>query len=740
MGQEILRNGLKPSVVKGLSSRGGGHLSTPANSFGELCGLEKRGFTLAEMMVVMLILSIVMAAMAPVMTTRNKSDYSSPWRYSPSNSSDAYFGVGDSQVALLGQADVGDAERDTKLLIRTAAGSGFSHLLFKTGDTIVGRLYLDESNLYLSNTSSGGSESTSVGVDALSNNTGENNTAIGNYALHSNTSGIMNTGIGSFALRSTSTGENNTGVGFSTLADNTTGSGNVAMGTYALQNNTTGNDNIAIGRNAFQQAEMSGSNTIIGTSAMSHYSGNNNTALGTQAMFYGSGNNNTAIGTNANYPGGSSERVYNNTTAVGYGAQSAGDYSVAIGSDTTATTESVTIGAQAGSSAKGISIGYYATASKPSSGGVGGDDGEGSPIAIGYNASTSAYNTIAVGNQAKASNTGSIAIGSFSNGYLADSSVRLNSGAVASGSNSLALGSGALAEGSNSVAISANSHTTDSSAIAIGSQSLADFNSIAIGMGANAGGARSVAIGTNAGGDSSTGENIAIGFNACHYVTGSNKTCIGVNSGPSAGDVNASNSDNVVYIGNTNSTVYIPGNLVVGKRAFIGASLGNSGTKRNSLFYNTERGWHGLYGYSGDGDRDSWGVEIERLQNSPYWSDFSLGFTLTNFVTSSDRRLKYVGSENTSGLDKIRQLKVFNYTFKKDEKKTPHVGVIAQDLQKIFPDAVKKGVDGFLTIRMEDMFYAVINAIKELDSRVTALEKENQELKARIERLESKIK
>ncbi len=71
---------------------------------------------------------------------------------------------------------------------------------------------------------------------------------------------------------------------------------------------------------------------------------------------------------------------------------------------------------------------------------------------------------------------------------------------------------------------------------------------------------------------------------------------------------------------------------------------------------------------------------------------------------------------------------VFNYTFKKDEKKTPHVGVIAQDLQKVFPDAVKKGVDGFLTIRFEDMFFAMINAIKELDTRVTTLQKENQQL------------
>ena len=58
----------------------------------------------------------------------------------------------------------------------------------------------------------------------------------------------------------------------------------------------------------------------------------------------------------------------------------------------------------------------------------------------------------------------------------------------------------------------------------------------------------------------------------------------------------------------------------------------------------------------------------------------------------------------------------------------------------MFPNAVKKGADGFLTIRMEDMFYAVINAIKELDSRVTALEKENKELKTRLDKLEAKIK
>ena len=65
---------------------------------------------------------------------------------------------------------------------------------------------------------------------------------------------------------------------------------------------------------------------------------------------------------------------------------------------------------------------------------------------------------------------------------------------------------------------------------------------------------------------------------------------------------------------------------------------------------------------------------------------------------------------------------------------------MAQDLQKIFPDAVKKGADGFLTIRMEDMFYAVINAIKELDAKITAQDKKIKELESRLEKLEAKAK
>ena len=120
---------------------------------------------------------------------------------------------------------------------------------------------------------------------------------------------------------------------------------------------------------------------------------------------------------------------------------------------------------------------------------------------------------------------------------------------------------------------------------------------------------------------------------------------------------------------------------------------------------------------------------------------------------SSDIRLKENISDNTAGLKEINSLEVKNYTFKEDKEKTPHVGVIAQQLQKVFPNAVIKGDDGYLKIRQEDIFYAMVNSIKELfakiqdltakitglDKRITELEKENAQLKKQNEEFEKRL-
>ena len=678
----------------------------------------------------MLIMSIILAAMAPVMTTRNKSDYSSPWRYSPRNNSDAYFGAGDNQVALLGQSDADDAERDTKFLIRTAANSGFSHILFKTGESIVGRLYFDESNLFISNTNP-------------SSNTGSNNTTIGVDAFMNNTSG-----------------QDNTVMGYNALTSNTTGGGNVAIGSNSLQNNRTGNDNIAIGTNSnYGNFTSPAAKTIAIGNQTSAY-GNGSIAIGSSLISsegdgtsytgaYSSGSRSIAIGN------GSSTQE-SDSIAIGTGAESGGVLlgvdtgisSIAIGNETSALgNNSVSIG----SSSSGVGWNSVAIGN----GTVSGTGSVGDTVAIGFEAISEKEDGIAIGNNAVVGDYGT-------------SGIAIGTSASVLGSHGIAIGDGAKSVSSQygggyNIAIGSEAMGNASAgqySIAIGAEALNKMNGTAgaapnIGIGYQAlmnlgTGADNLAVGFMALSNLVSGtSNTAIGSRACRYVTGTNKTCIGANSGPASGSDWASSSDSTerIFIGSTSK--FDGGTAVL--------EVHNDSTKASlpnayGNISNTAVVIHGAlvvtgpiynrYKAIGSSSSKFWGF-LEAGENEHVVIGSHSGESgkyYYNDYRSSDRRLKYVGKENTSGLDKIRQLKVFNYTFKKDEKKTPHVGVIAQDLQKVFPDAVKKGVDGFLTIRMEDMFYAVINAIKELDSRVTALEKENQELKARIERLESKIK
>ena len=655
-------------------------------------------FTLAEMMVVMLIVSIVLAAMAPVMTTKNKVDNSSPWRYSPANSSDAYFGAGEAMRAFIGQVNGEDTDLG-KLIINNNA-TGNSHILFKSNNDILGDLYLNGTSLILGSRPSNSTNATY----------GANNISIGpNNWSSTGVAGNSNITIGDNSMQALTTGVSNIGIG-TTLNALTTGSNNVAVGDNSLKN-SNGSFNVAVGANAYQQG-TGGSNVIVGGDAMSKYSGNNNVVMGTQAMYYGSGNNNVAIGTNANYNGTNSETTYEGTTAVGHNAQARSLNSTAIGRESIAGTA--------------VSGDSFANA-----------------VAVGHKANATGLSSVAIGQEASSSGEQAISI----NG-------------TASGGDAVAING--TAAGFASIAMGISSSSSGNSSVAIGNRtSSSNLSAIAIGLDAQAAGLESVAIGSNTNANGS--RNTAIGTNACRFVNGSNKTCIGANSGPSAGHVYSRATDNYerIFIGsrskfNGGAAVLEVHNLDTRRSGGAydrwysnqGCDLGScSRLNDTTVFINGNlvvRGTTFITSKHRGGDSfvikalEHTGGQMEPAPHGDGWGDTAEGWIPS--LHSSDRRLKYVGKESASGLDKIRQLKVFNYTFKKDTTKTPHVGVIAQDLQKVFPNAVKKGADGFLTIRMEDMFYAVINAIKELDSRVTTLEKENKELKVRLDKLEAKLK
>ena len=124
---------------------------------------------------------------------------------------------------------------------------------------------------------------TFLGEDALLNNLGAWNTAVGFNALINNTTGSFNTATGAGALGGFNfNGSSNTATGFGALLYNSNGNNNTAIGVHALVVNATGSDNTAVGHSAL------GGN----------YTGNNNIALGRQAGYRckGGANNNIMIG------------------------------------------------------------------------------------------------------------------------------------------------------------------------------------------------------------------------------------------------------------------------------------------------------------------------------------------------------------------------------------------------------------------------------------------------------------
>lgn len=62
-----------------------------------------------------------------------------------------------------------------------------------------------------------------------------------------------------------------------------------------------------------------------------------------------------------------------------------------------------------------------------------------------------------------------------------------------------------------------------------------------------------------------------------------------------------------------------------------------------------------------------------------------------------------------------------------DAKATPGIGVIAQDVEKVFPQLVQEDEHGIKHVEYHGLIGPMIEAIKELDTRLRAVEERSRE-------------
>lgn len=285
--------------------------------------------------------------------------------------------------------------------------------------------------------------------------------------------------------------------------------------------------------------------------------------------------------------------------------------------------------------------------------------------------------------------------------------------ALAGGTNNVAYGNDALEDitsGSYSVGIghrALKDVTTQSQNTAVGAyagQGIGNgSDNVAIGANvlrtANAStqntGVGTSALNKNSGGNSNTAvgyvalynvtsahSNCGFGKGAGYVVTGALNICIGFEAGYTL----SSGSNNVIIGGVEPDSVTADDQLVV--------SAGDGG------FFWIKGDSAGAC-YQGD--------------NATAWSQ------------TSDRALKREITNATKGLDAINEIQVRNFRYRKDNQygldpEPVRVGVIAQELEEVFPEAVKQNLNGHKTVSPDSINWALLKAVQELSAKVEALE------------------
>ena len=295
---------------------------------------------------------------------------------------------------------------------------------------------------------------------------------------------------------------------------------------------------------------------------------------------------------------------------------------------------------------------------------------------------------------------------SISGGYLTiasgDASVALGNGAQAAGTYSYSIGHLSKANGDNSVALGFFNESDGQHATSMGKSTKASGNSstsigdsttasgvtaTAMGESTTASGYVSLALGKNT--TSSAEQSIAAGYGS--IAEGNRSTALGLYSKASGTSSTAMGLHTVSES---------PSSLVIGTWNEL-----NSGDEQ-TLFVIGNGGW--------DATRENYlGTEESRSNALKVLVDGTTTIA-GDLSINSDARLKANIVSLGATLSKLLQIDGKSYTMKKDKREKQKIGLLAQDIEKVFPELVSES-NGIKSVNYQGLVPVLINALKEQD-------------------------
>jgi len=243
--------------------------------------------------------------------------------------------------------------------------------------------------------------------------------------------------------------------------------------------------------------------------------------------------------------------------------------------------------------------------------------------------------------------------------------------------------------------------------------------------GATSQGTLAVAIGYQSGFSGQLSQSVAIGRQAGETTQGTNAVSVGTYAGQ------VTQNSNGIAIGNT------AGNDTQGTNAVaIGTQAGETSQGANAIAIGNKAGQTnqaaGSLVINASGSlKTATSAGDVKIESSTAWlrafgANWSVGgsFTATGDVTAnSDSRLKENVEPIENALDKVDAINGVTFSLIAGDD-SRRVGVIAQDVQAVLPEAVHEDEDGILSVAYGNMVGLLVEAVKELRAEVAELKGE----------------
>ena len=101
--------------------------------------------------------------------------------------------------------------------------------------------------------------------------------------------------------------------------------------------------------------------------------------------------------------------------------------------------------------------------------------------------------------------------------------------------------------------------------------------------------------------------------------------------------------------------------------------------------------------------------------------------TADTFYYSSDKRLKKDIAQINDATEKIQSISGVTFLWK--ENNEAEIGLIAQDVEKTFPELVKTNEEGMKSVKYGNMVAVLVEAVKEQQKEIDSLKEEIKQLK-----------